>query len=42
MVVGMESYALYTLTAKVKVNALSIVTIGDNIVTSQISTSKQH
>jgi purine-nucleoside phosphorylase len=37
----MESNALYTLAAKFKVNALSILTVSDNIVTGEVATSKQ-
>jgi purine-nucleoside phosphorylase len=37
----MESAALYTLAAKFKVNALSILTVSDNIVTGEVATSKQ-
>lgn len=37
----MESTALYTLAAKFKVKALSILTISDNIVTGEVATSKQ-
>lgn len=37
----MESAALYTLAAKFKVKALSILTVSDNIVTGEVATSKQ-
>ena len=37
----MESNALYTLAAKFKVKALSILTVSDNIVTGEVATSKQ-
>jgi purine-nucleoside phosphorylase len=40
LAVEMETAALYTLAAKFKVNALSILTVSDNIVTGQLSSAE--
>jgi purine-nucleoside phosphorylase len=41
LVVEMESSALYTLAAKHKVGALSVLTVSDNLVTGQVATAAQ-
>ena len=41
LVCEMESNCLYTLAAKYKVNALSILTVSDSLVTGEASTSEQ-
>ena len=41
LVVEMETTALYTLAAKFKVDALSVLTVSDNLVTGETSTSEQ-
>jgi purine-nucleoside phosphorylase len=41
LVVEMETNALYTLAAKFKIDALSILTVSDNLVTGKISTAEQ-
>jgi purine-nucleoside phosphorylase len=41
LVVEMESNALYTLAAKFKVDALSILTVSDNLVTGEEATAQQ-
>lgn len=41
LVVEMESAGLYTLAAKHKVSALSILTVSDNLVTGEVATSEQ-
>ena len=41
LVVEMETAGLYTLAAKFKVDALSVLTVGDSIVSGEASTSEQ-
>ncbi|HER23444.1 MAG TPA: purine-nucleoside phosphorylase [Candidatus Atribacteria bacterium] len=41
LAVEMETAALYTLAAKFKVNALSILTVSDSLVTSEVTTSEE-
>lgn len=41
LVVEMETNALYTLAAKFKVDALSVLTVSDNLVTGETSTAEQ-
>ena len=41
LVVEMETSGLYTLAAKFKVDALSVLTVGDSIVSGEASTSEQ-
>jgi purine-nucleoside phosphorylase len=41
LVVEMETNALYTLAAKYKANALSILTVSDNLVTGESATAEQ-
>ena len=41
LVVEMETNALYTLAAKFKIDALSILTVSDSLVTGEASTSEQ-
>jgi purine-nucleoside phosphorylase len=41
LVVEMETSALYTLAAKFKVEALSILTVSDNLATGDASTAEQ-
>lgn len=41
LVVEMETNALYTLAAKYKVNALSILTVSDNLVTGETASAEQ-
>jgi purine-nucleoside phosphorylase len=41
LAVEMETSALYTLAAKYKVNALSVLTVSDNIVTDEFATTEQ-
>jgi len=41
LVVEMESNALYTLAAKYKVSALSILTVSDSLVTGETATAEQ-
>jgi purine-nucleoside phosphorylase len=41
LVVEMESNALYTLAAKFKTDALSILTVSDNLVTGEEATAEQ-
>ena len=41
LAVEMESSALYTLAARHGVNALSILTVSDNLVTSEVTTSEE-
>ena len=37
----METYGLYTLAAKNKVNALSILTVSDNLITHELTSSEE-
>ncbi len=39
--IDMETSALYTMAAKAKVKALSVLTVSDNIVTGQLSTAQE-
>jgi purine-nucleoside phosphorylase len=41
LVVEMETSALYTLAAKFKINALSILTVSDSLVTGEMATAEQ-
>ena len=41
LVVEMETSGLYTLAAKFKVSALSVLTVSDSLVTGEISTAEQ-
>jgi len=41
LAVDMETSALYTLAARSQVNALSILTVSDNIITGALSTARE-